>query len=174
MPLNNMAIEAVDGEIKGLKEWPASERPPVGPVFWAFRIMVGIGFAMMGLGVWSLWLRYRGALYNTPWLHRAAIAMGPSGFIALLAGWTVTEVGRQPYTVYGLLRTSESSSAIDAAAVGASLIAFIVVYFVLFGAGIFYIFREMAKTPERFEEGLPTDEPIRAAGITPAIEMAVE
>lgn len=164
----------LNGEIKGLKEWPVAERPPVGPVFWAFRIMVGIGFAMLGIGIWSLWLRYRGALYQTPWLHRAAIAMGPSGFIALLAGWTVTEVGRQPYTVYGLLRTSESSSAIDAAAVGASLIAFVVVYFVLFGAGIFYIFREMAKTPERNEDGLPTDEPIRAAGITPAIELAVE
>ncbi|MGB8819386.1 MAG: cytochrome ubiquinol oxidase subunit I [Rhizobiaceae bacterium] len=165
---------SLDGEIKGLKEWAKEDRPPVGPVFWAFRIMVGIGFAMMGLGVWSLWLRYRGALHQSPWMHRAAVLMGPSGFIALLAGWTVTEVGRQPFTVYGLLRTSESSSAIDAAAVGSSLIAFIAVYFVLFGSGIFYIFREMAKTPERNEEGLPTDEPIRAAGITPAIELAVE
>ena len=97
----------LDGEIKGLKEWPKAERPPVAPVFFAFRIMVGIGFAMLGLGLWSLWLRFRGQLFAAPWMHRAAILMGPSGFIALLAGWTVTEVGRQPYTVYGLLKTAE-------------------------------------------------------------------
>ncbi len=157
-----------DGEIKGLKEWPAAERPPVGPVFWAFRIMVGIGFAMLGIGIASLWLRYRGRLYDAQLFHRAAVLMGPSGFIALLAGWTVTEVGRQPYTVYGLLTTAQSASAIDAAAVGASLLSFIVVYFTLFGAGIFYIFRQMALTPGDHESGLPTDEPIRASGIMPA------
>jgi cytochrome bd ubiquinol oxidase subunit I len=151
---------SLDGEIKGLKEWPMAERPPVGPVFWAFRIMVGIGFAMLGIGIASLWLRYRGRLYDAKLFHRAAILMGPSGFIALLAGWTVTEVGRQPYTVYGLLTTAQSASAIDAAAVGASLLSF--------GAGIFYIFRQMALTPGDHEPGLPTDEPIRASGIMPA------
>jgi cytochrome bd ubiquinol oxidase subunit I len=159
---------SLDGEIKGLKEWPAAERPPVGPVFWAFRIMVGIGFAMLGIGIASLWLRFRGRLYDAKLFHRAAILMGPSGFVALLAGWTVTEVGRQPYTVYGLLTTAQSASAIDAAAVGASLLSFIVVYFLLFGAGIFYIFRQMALTPSDHESGLPTDEPIRASGIMPA------
>ena len=163
---------SLDGEIKGLKEWPVAERPPVGPVFWAFRIMVGIGFAMLGIGVASLWLRYRGRLYDASLFHRATIVMGPSGFIALLAGWTVTEVGRQPYTVYGLLTTAQSASAIDAAAVGASLLSFIVVYFTLFGAGIFYIFRQMALTPGDHESGLPTDEPIRASGIMPAPALA--
>jgi cytochrome bd ubiquinol oxidase subunit I len=160
-----------DGEIKGLKEWAKEDRPPVGPVFWAFRIMVGIGFAMLGLGLWSLWLRYRKQLYDAPWMHRAAILMSPMGFVAILAGWTVTEVGRQPYTVYGLLRTSESASSIDAAAIGASLIAFILVYFAVFGAGIFYIFREFWKTPGDSDPHMP-HEPIRAAGITPAIETA--
>ena len=159
---------SLDGEIKGLKEWPVAERPPVGPVFYAFRIMVGIGFAMLGIGVASLWLRYRGRLYDAKLFHRAAILMGPSGFIALLAGWTVTEVGRQPFTIYGLLTTAQSASAIDAVAVGASLLSFIVVYFTLFGAGIFYIFRQMALTPGDHETGLPTDEPIRASGIMPA------
>ena len=159
---------SLDGEIKGLKEWPIAERPPVGPVFYAFRIMVGIGFAMLGIGVASLWLRYRGRLYDAKLFHRAAILMGPSGFIALLAGWTVTEVGRQPFTIYGLLTTAQSASAIDAVAVGASLLSFIVVYFTLFGAGIFYIFRQMALTPGDHETGLPTDEPIRASGIMPA------
>ncbi|MGL4487901.1 MAG: cytochrome ubiquinol oxidase subunit I, partial [Rhizobiaceae bacterium] len=162
-----------DGELKGLKEWPVAERPPVGPVFFAFRIMVGIGFAMLALGLWSLWLRYRRKLYEAPWMHRAAILLAPSGFIAILAGWTVTEVGRQPYVIYGLLRTSEGSSAVDAAAVGASLIAFIVVYFAVFGAGIFYLFREFIKTPGESDDHLP-HEPIRAAGITPAIETALK
>jgi cytochrome bd ubiquinol oxidase subunit I len=164
----------LNGEIKGLKAWPADQRPPVGPVFYAFRIMVGIGFAMLGLGLWSLWLRLKGKLYDVPWMHRAAILMGPSGFIALLAGWTVTEVGRQPYTVYGLLTTAESASAIDASAVGASFIAFIIVYFAVFGAGVFYMFREMAKIPGRSGHDLPPDEPIRASGIMPAPALAAE
>ncbi len=162
-----------DGEVKGLKEWPKDERPPVATVFFAFRIMVGIGFAMLGLGLWSLWLRARGRLYDAVWMHRAAILMGPSGFVALLAGWTVTEVGRQPFTVYGLLKTVDSASAIDAAAVGASLVAFIIVYFTLFGAGVFYIFRQMAKTPGEGEADLPADEPIRASGINPAPALAL-
>jgi cytochrome bd ubiquinol oxidase subunit I len=164
----------LNGEIKGLKEWPVAERPPVGPVFYAFRIMVGIGFTMLGLGLWSLWLRVRGTLYNAPWMHRAAILMGPSGFVAILAGWTVTEVGRQPYTVYGLLTTAQSASVIDAAAVTTSLLAFIVVYFAVFGAGVFYMFREMARIPGRSGHDLPPNEPIRASGIMPAPALAVE
>jgi cytochrome d ubiquinol oxidase subunit I len=163
-----------DGVVRGLNEWPADQRPPVGIVFWSFRIMVGIGFAMLGLGAWSLWLRYRRRLYDAPWLHRAAIVMGPSGFVAVLAGWITTEVGRQPWTVYGLLTTAQSASRIDAAAVGASLLAFIVVYFILFGAGTFYILRLMNAAPHSHENGLAPDEPIRAAGIVPAPAMAAK
>ncbi len=98
--------------------------------------------------------------------------MGPSGFVAVLAGWITTEVGRQPWTVYGLLRTARLRLADRRApAVGASLIAFIVVYFVVFGAGIFYILRLMNKPPERDEAEPAADEPIRAAGIMPAPAM---
>ncbi len=103
---------------------------------------------MLITGLWSLWARYRKTLYTSRWLHRAALLMGLPGFVAVLAGWYTTEVGRQPFTVYGLLRTSDSLSNIDAAAVGASLVAFIVVYFVVFGAGVFYILRTVSKTPE--------------------------
>jgi cytochrome bd ubiquinol oxidase subunit I len=162
----------LNGEIKGLKEWPKDQRPPVGTIFWSFRIMVGIGFAMLGLGVASLWLRFKRRLYEAKWLHRAAILMGPSGFVALLAGWTTTEVGRQPFTVYGLLTTRESASAIDAAAIGSSLIAFILVYFAVFGAGIFYIFRQMAKAPGTDDPDLPANQPIRASGLMPAPALA--
>jgi cytochrome d ubiquinol oxidase subunit I len=93
--------------------------------------------------------------------------MGPAGFVAVLAGWIVTEVGRQPFTVYGLLRTAQSASPLDAPAVGASLLAFVVVYFTVFGAGIWYLLRLAGKPPEAHESG-PANGPIRSAGITPA------
>ena len=157
-----------DGVVRGLKEWPADQRPPVGVLFWSFRIMVGIGMAMLGIGLWSLALRARKKLYEAPWLHRAAVLMGPAGFIAVIAGWITTEVGRQPYTVYGLLSTAQSASSIAAPAVSASLLAFIVVYSSLFGAGTFYLLRLMRKAPERIESELSTSAPIRAAGIMPA------
>jgi len=157
---------SLDGTVKGLKEWPKQDRPPAEIVFYTFRIMVGIGFLMAGLGLWSLYARLRGHLYDWPWLHRAAVLMGPSGFVAVLAGWVTTESGRQPYTVYGLMRTADSVSPIAAEAVGASLVMFILVYFALFGAGIFYILRLMTKPPETGEGPLPK-QPVRAAGITP-------
>lgn len=96
--------------------------------------------------------------------------MGPSGFIAVLAGWITTEVGRQPYTVYGLLRTADSLAPVDAPAVAASLIAFIVVYFAVFGAGTFYLLRMMNKRPATPKLGL-RDGPIRTAGLTPAAQI---
>jgi cytochrome d ubiquinol oxidase subunit I len=157
----------LNGEVKGLKAWPVDKRPPVAIVFWSFRIMVGIGSLMLLVGLWSILMRYKKQLYEAPWLYRAAVLMAPSGFVAVLAGWITTEVGRQPYTVYGLLTTAQSASRIDASAVGASLVAFIVVYFALFGAGTFYILRLMKKPPDINEPEISKDEPIRAAGITP-------
>jgi cytochrome d ubiquinol oxidase subunit I len=159
----------LNGEIKGLKEWAPKDRPPALIPFMAFRVMVGLGMLMLGVGLWSLWARWRGCLYESRLLHRAAICMGPSGFIAVLAGWFTTEVGRQPYTVYGLLRTSESLSPVDAPAVGASLMAFIVVYFTVFGAGVFYLLRLMYRTPVLDEDHELDHAPSRATGITPAI-----
>jgi cytochrome d ubiquinol oxidase subunit I len=135
--------------------------------FYAFRIMVGIGVLMLTLGLWSLWARWRGNLYTNRWLLRAALVMGPSGFVAVLAGWFVTEVGRQPYTVYGELRTAQSLSPVDAPAVGTSLAAFVVVYFLVFGAGVFYLFR-LFRRPPILEEDHELDKgPHRAAGINP-------
>jgi len=157
-----------NGTVKGLKAWPRDERPNATIVFWSFRIMVGIGMLMMLVGFWSLWQRFRRRLTENPLLLRAVVLMGPSGFIAVLAGWITTEAGRQPYTVYGLLRTADSASPIDAAAVGASLLAFIVVYFLVFGAGTFYLLRLMAKPPDLSEPDIEKGVPTRAAGITPA------
>jgi cytochrome d ubiquinol oxidase subunit I len=161
----------LNAPLAGLDTIPETLQPPVGVVFWSFRVMVGIGFAMLGIGAASLWLRWRRRLYDVGLFLRAAILMGPAGFVAVLAGWITTEVGRQPYTVYGLLTTAQSASPIDAAAVGTSLVAFIIVYFALFGAGTFYILRLMNHPPHAAEGGLPPDEPVRAGGIMPAPVM---
>ncbi len=157
----------LDAPLKGLDTVAKEDQPPVGIVFWAFRIMVGIGFAMLGVGLWSLVARWRGKLYDWQLLHRFAVVMGPSGLVAVLAGWVVTEVGRQPFTIYGLLRTAESASPLDAPAVAFSLAAFVIVYFTVFGMGIWYLLHLMKKPPEAHETPLG-DAPIRSAGITPA------
>ena len=136
-----------NGTVRGLKEWPREDRPNAAIVFWSFRVMVGAGLAMVAVGAWSLALRARRRLYDQPWLLRTSVALSPIGIVAVIAGWITTEVGRQPYTVYGLLRTADSASSIDAAAVGASLAAFAVVYFAVFGAGAFYMLRLMSKEP---------------------------
>jgi cytochrome d ubiquinol oxidase subunit I len=153
----------LNAPLAGLDTIPDEDEPPVAILFWSFRIMIAIGFGMLGVGIWSFWQRWRGKLYDAPWLHRAALLMAPSGFVAVLAGWITTEVGRQPYTVYGLLRTSESISPIDAPAVATSLIAFIIVYFFVFGAGIYYTLRLMNKPPSAQDEKLQSG-PVRAAG----------
>lgn len=161
---------SADGEVKGLKAFPKDQRPPSAITFWSFRIMVGLGFLMLGIGVWSLIGRLRRRLYDDVWLHRATVAMAPSGFIAVLAGWTTTEVGRQPFTVYGLLRTADSVAPIAAPAVATSLIAFIIVYFAVFGAGVFYILRLCNKRPE--SGNIEPDPALtRTAGITPVAAM---
>ncbi|MGN3973674.1 cytochrome ubiquinol oxidase subunit I [Tsuneonella sp. SYSU-LHT278] len=163
-----------DAPLAGLDTIPPEDRPPVGIVFWSFRIMVGIGFAMLALGLWSLVARVRGRLYESRPLHRAAVAMSPAGFVAVIAGWITTEVGRQPWTVYGLLRTSESASPLAAPAVATSLSVFVVVYFAVFGAGVWYILRLMAGGVQTGESG-PGEGvagPIRTAGITPAAQAA--
>jgi cytochrome bd ubiquinol oxidase subunit I len=151
----------------GLKQLAKEDRPSSLILFWSFRIMVALGFLMFALGLWSLLARLRGQLYDWRWLHRFAVAMGPAGFVAVICGWVTTEVGRQPWVVYGLLRTKDAVSPIAAPAVTGSLIVFVLVYFIVFGAGALYILRLMAKAPKAGEEKEPTA-PIRTAGITPA------
>jgi len=167
--LSSLVLQhALDAPLKGLDSLPRSEWPPVPIVFWSFRIMVGLGMLMLLLGGVSLVARWRGALYAWRPLHRFAVAMGPAGFVAVLAGWITTEVGRQPYTVYGLLRTAQSASPLQAPAVAASLTAFVVIYFAVFAMGTGYILRLMGKPPQAGESGIEPGAPIRTAGITPA------
>jgi cytochrome bd ubiquinol oxidase subunit I len=134
-------------EIEGLKAFAPKDQPPVAVVFWAFRIMVGLGLAMIGLGLWGAILWWRRRIEATRPFLWASVLMGPAGFVAVIAGWTVAEVGRQPYTVYGLLRTADSVSPVAAGSVSASLIAFLVVYAVVFSVGALYILRLIAEGP---------------------------
>ncbi len=126
-----------NGTIKGLKEWPPDERPPVGPPFFAFRVMVGIGIIMLAVAIAGQVLRWRGRLWDSVWFMRLAQAVAPLGFVAVIAGWTTTEVGRQPWTVYGLLRTADSvSPSLTGADVAFSLALYVAVYLIMFPTGI--------------------------------------
>ncbi|MCB1476328.1 MAG: cytochrome ubiquinol oxidase subunit I [Rhodobiaceae bacterium] len=151
-----------DGEVPGLKAWPPEDRPFAPLVFWSFRIMVGLGLLMILMGMIGVWLRWRGRLYDHRSLMWFAVAMGPSGFVAVIAGWITTEAGRQPWIVQGLLRTADGVSPVAGPAVGGSLLAFIAVYFIVFGAGFWYL----AKLFARPVEAPPEDNvPDRAAGV---------
>jgi cytochrome d ubiquinol oxidase subunit I len=142
----------LDGEVKGLKEWPAEERPPVAWVFWSFRVMVGLGLLMIATGLIALVLYLRKKLFETRWFQYWCMALTPAGFIAVLAGWFVTEIGRQPYMVYGVLRTAESASPVNATPIAMSLGAFVLTYLFVFGAGSYYIMHLVGKGPEALED----------------------
>ena len=155
------------GRVPGLKQFARRDQPYSPLLFFTFRIMVGLGMLMALTGAVSLYLRWRGRLYDTPMLHRLMVVMAPSGFVAMLCGWVTTEVGRQPYTVYGLLRTSQSVSPIALPGIATSFVAFIVVYFFVFGSGVLILLRMMAHEPEAGESGPAPNEPIRTSGISP-------
>lgn len=138
---------SLDGEIKGLKEWKAEDRPPVAIVFWSFRIMVAIGMAMILTGIMAVILFFRKRLFTSKWFQYWCMAMTPSGFIALLAGWFVTEVGRQPYVVYGVIRTADGVSPVISEQIALTLLMFIITYIIVFGAGSFYIIQLIRKGP---------------------------
>jgi len=138
----------VQGEVPGLRDVAPEDRPPVAIVFWSFRVMVGIGMAMILTGIFAVVLFARKRLFSSKPFLLWCMAMMPSGFIALLAGWFVTEVGRQPYTAYGIIRTSESVSPVLGEYVALSLLAFIIVYTLLFGAATYYIIKLIRKGPD--------------------------
>ncbi len=141
------------GEIPGLKEFAPENRPNSTIVFWSFRLMVGMGLLLLLLGLLGLILRLRNKLYDTRWFQYFALAMGPSGLIALLAGWITTEVGRQPWVVYGVLRTADGLSPLSSQQVGTSLLILLIVYFLVFGTGSYYMVKLMAKGPEAGDMG---------------------
>ncbi|HEY4124833.1 MAG TPA: cytochrome ubiquinol oxidase subunit I [Rhizomicrobium sp.] len=165
---NHLAIEvpelgslilthSFDGEVPGLKEWPRDQRAPAIIPFFAFRIMVGLGVIMLGLVVISLWLRLRRKL-TADWYLRLCQWAGPIGFAAVIAGWTTTEVGRQPWTVYGLMRTAQSvSPSLTGWDVLLSLAGYMIVYLVMFPSGAFLMWRIVRKGPGRGDETGPVE-----------------
>jgi len=145
----------IDGEVAGLKAVGPELRPPVAPVFFAFRVMVGLGVLMLTLVAWSALQWRRGRLFESKWVLRAWMLMTPAGFVAVLAGWYTTEIGRQPYVVYGLLRTSQAATAINAGSVLTSLIVFATVYLFVFIAGTYYLLKLLRRGPLPVEQALP-------------------
>lgn len=137
-----------NGHVPGLKDFAAGDRPNSTVIFWTFRVMVGLGFLMLLLGLLSLWLRVRHRLFRSRLFLRLAVAMGPAGLVAILAGWLTTEMGRQPWVVYGIMRTQDAVSNHSALELTTTLLVFIVMYSAVFGTGISYMLKLVAKGPD--------------------------
>ena len=138
---------SLDGRVEGLKNTPRDSQPIMGMVFYAFRIMYGLAIVMFAAGVASLWLRLRGRLFSSRWFLWMLVFMTPSGIIATLAGWYVAETGRQPWVIYGILRTVDAMSPVPAQALLSSLIAFVCVYAVFIIVFLIFTFRIIRRGP---------------------------
>jgi cytochrome d ubiquinol oxidase subunit I len=164
-----LITHSLDGRFHGLKDVAPQDRPPVKPVFFAFRIMVGLGMLMILLGLVGGWLWWKGRLFSARWFTSTARFVWPMGFVAVLAGWWVTETGRQPWIAHGILRTADAVSPVSYNAVLTSLILFCIVYTGVFGLGIYYINRLIVKGPA----GASTEpEDTRGAGANRPISAA--
>lgn len=159
-----------DGEVQGLNAFPEDERPPMLPVFISFRVMVAIGMAMVLTGVMALVLHFRKKLFTTRWFQLWCMAMTPTGFIAVLAGWFVTEIGRQPWVAYGVIRTQEAVSPVLGEQVAFSLLAFIITYILIFGAATYYILKLIRKGPATREEPLGAHKGVEQKKVEEAAE----
>ncbi len=153
----------LDGVVRGLRDWRPEDRPPVAIVFFAFRIMVGIGVAMLALVALGQWLRLRRRLFHSDWFLRLLQYSAPIGFVAVIAGWITTEAGRQPWVVYGLMRTRDAvSPSITGGEVAISLAVYVAVYLLVFGAGLRLLLRLIAAGPAvAAEEPPPSARPAR-------------
>jgi cytochrome d ubiquinol oxidase subunit I len=148
----------VNGVVRGLKDFPRDERPPVVIPFFAFRIMLAIGGLFLLMVMVALWLRYRGRLYDSVNFLKASVWVAPLGFVAVIAGWTMTEVGRQPWTVYGLLRTADSvTPSLTGFDVLLSLIGYVAGYLVIFPAGVFFMARVVRHGPVDSNDAPPVE-----------------
>ena len=147
---------SLDGRVEGLKNTPVQDQPSMGWVFYGFRTMYVIAIAMFALASASLWLRWRGRLFSTRWFLIALAWMTPSGIFATLGGWYTAEIGRQPYVIYGLLRTADAVSPVPAGTLLSSLIAFIVIYSIFFTAFLVFVIRAIRRGPNEMVEFVPS------------------
>lgn len=141
-----------NGKFPGLLDFAPEDRPPVVPVFFMFRLMVGIGLLLLAIGFTGVYLWWRKRLFSATWFLKPLGYAWPLGFIAIIAGWIVTEVGRQPWIAYGILRTADATSPVAASTVATSLALFVLVYCVVFSIGIFYIYRMLRRGPKPVED----------------------
>ena len=139
---------SLHGRVEGLKNTPRGRQPAMGMVFYGFRIMYGIAILMFGMAVASLWLRCHGGLFTTRWFLRSLVIMAPSGIVATLGGWYLAETGRQPWVIFGLLRTVDAVSPVPAGTLLSTLIAFILVYAFFMTAFLIFVFRMIRRGPE--------------------------
>jgi cytochrome d ubiquinol oxidase subunit I len=137
-----------NGEIRGLKQVPSRDRPYVPIVFFAFRAMVGIGLVLFSLSILGAYLRWRGHLFTQRWFLIALVMASPLSFIAIISGWIVTEAGRQPWVVYGVMRTADAASPLVAANVGLTAILFTIVYASLLAGFLWFFLRTIIQGPE--------------------------
>lgn len=144
---------SLDKQVPALKEFPKDDRPNSLIVFWSFRIMVGLGILMILVGIWGTWLRYKKKLYQSNLFLRFTFLMAPSGLIAILAGWFTTEVGRQPWVVYGIQRTRDAVSAHGEMHMSISLLIFLIVYGSVFGIGYAYMLKLIRKGAPEVQDG---------------------
>ncbi len=157
-----------EGEVRGLKSVPPADRPPVVPVFFAFRIMVGIGLVLIAIGWIGAWLWWRGRLFERRWFLRPVAHSWWLGFVAVICGWIVTESGRQPWLVTGLLRTADGVSPVPAASIAGTLALFVLIYGVVFSMGVYYINRLIV----RGMEGLAVEPPLGGTPLRPLSSAA--
>jgi cytochrome d ubiquinol oxidase subunit I len=162
---------SADAVVKGLKAFPKADEPPAAVVFYAFRIMVGLGILMILEGLWGVFLWLRRGLEKARLFLSFAALMGPAGFIAVIAGWTVTEVGRQPYVIYGYLRTADAVSPVGAAQISISLLMFILVYAVVFCVGALYILRLVAAGPKALAQAEPEGSRMPGSALGAALDV---
>ncbi|WP_441257709.1 cytochrome ubiquinol oxidase subunit I [Vibrio sp. Vf1514] len=154
---------SLDKQIPALKSFAKEDRPNSTIVFWSFRVMAGLGMLMILSALTALWLRRKGKLYDTKLFHRFVLLMGPSGLIALLAGWFTTEIGRQPWVVYGMMRTRDAASNHDVLQMSITLALFVIIYFSVFTVGITYMMRLVGKGPTTVEQERVSDDPLSLA-----------
>jgi cytochrome bd ubiquinol oxidase subunit I len=164
-----------DGHFQGLKQFAPEDRPPVWPVFFAFRIMVAIGFGLLGLVLWGAYLWYRRRLETDRLFLNVAALCWPLGFLAIISGWMVTEIGRQPWVATGVLRTADAASPVTGGEVLTSLALFVLVYGIVFSTGIYYMNRLINAGPSpaivHGDEALPS-RPL--SGATHAAQQAAQ
>jgi cytochrome d ubiquinol oxidase subunit I len=151
--LSLLLTHSFTGQVKGLRDFPREDQPPILLPFYTFRVMIGIGFAMLGLMLWTLWVWYKKRLtpellLRQKWLLYAWMAFAPLGYVAVEMGWITREVGRQPWIIFGLLRTKDGASALPAAVVTTSLGLYLALYNILFLAFIIFGWRILKRGPD--------------------------